>query len=201
MPYTVNDFARRAVIWLAILAAVTGCSGSSTGPQTISKSGRYVVVWTRSAAVCSPVALPAPAEADTTQYVRVSQSMLTLQSTLDARDDDSTISFAAVAGTGSNPTLAVAGPVAASTDVALLTRSATQMEGPRAGGHSFYVAESGVDSTRFIHLVETPPGRSVEISFTGTGSGTSTFRDGGASGPIFTTCAFSETVTGSKVSG
>lgn len=198
MPYVMSDCTRRALTGLVVLASLTACSASSTGPQVISKSGRYVVVWTRSAATCSPAALPAPASADTTQYARVSPATSTLQSTLDAEDDTSTISFVAVGGTG-NPTLAVAGPVAQGTDIAFLTRSATQMEGPRAGGHSFFVVESGVDSTRFVHLIETPPGRNVEINFGGMGTGTSTFRDGGATGPIFTICTFSETVAGSKV--
>jgi len=96
------------------------------------------------------------------------------------------------------PTLALAGRFEKTTGLGVLVRSTFRTEGPRTGGHNFAVAETRIDSVTFVPQFETAPGNQIQYALFGHGSVTLTFRDNGVSGLAFTTCTFTENLSGAK---
>jgi hypothetical protein len=179
-----------------LYVALASCSGNSTGPENNSRSGQYSVNWERSPATCAPNALPAPQGRDTTLYARLSStSGLTFKLTMDGLDEDSV--FTLTSG-GNALGLTMRGAFRPRGDSALFRRNATETEGPRAGGHAFTVTEEATDSAGFVVLVLTPPGNQLSVSFFAKGSGKATFREGGPNGATYTTCNFTESISGSR---
>ena len=191
---------RRTRMLFITFPAVAACSSSSTQPTTVASefSGQYSIILTRSAAQCGPQPLPGPVSSDT-NYVQVpavrTSSTLSVQVQLNGSSILLTPGSSSAIQLSSVP---LSGRFEAPT--ALLTLTATQTEGPRAGGHTFSVSKDGADSVTFLSFVETPPGNRAEVTVTGSGTGTFAFRDGGPTGPVFTTCTFTDSISGTKIS-
>ena len=85
-----------------------------------------------------------------------------------------------------------------------LSRTATPFtEGPRQGGHAFYVCETVEATARFRPLIGTPAGGTPGGTVVGAAEQTTSadvfiFRDGGANGTIFTTCVVSDTTSATR---
>ena len=161
--------------------------------------GRYLATRTESAAICAPQPLPLPQSA-TSQYAPVpnvaTESEVTLQVDLAASTIRLTQASPVV---DSMSSLTLQGTVL--DDIAAVASVTTQTEGPRAGGHTFFVVGNRVATANFLPAVETPPGTNVEVSLSATGADTLTFRDGGSAGAVFTTCIVPETIAGDKILG
>jgi hypothetical protein len=79
------------------------------------------------------------------------------------------------------------------------------MEAARQGNHTFYVSETSNASTRFGATIDLPQrpgegavvGSEFELTY---GVDTAVFRDGGASGSVFTTCVVGDTTSAGRVS-
>jgi hypothetical protein len=182
---------------IVLCGASANCSESSTAPGTNSKTGQYIVNWERSVATCAPNALPVPQSSDTSLYARVSStSGLAFTLTMDGIDADSVVTL--IPKSSSALGLTMRGTWQGRGDSALFTRNTTRTEGARAGSRTFTVTEEGTDSANFLVLVLTPPGNGLSVSFFARGSGTATFREGGANGTVYTTCTFTESLSGSR---
>jgi hypothetical protein len=180
---------------LLALAATLGC-GSDGGTGTIPTgdfAGTYQATQTNDEVACTPEALPAPELNDPAQYVQYGDvtggdpRMLVRQAgsrlTVSAELDDQGRPV---------PGLDFTGSIAADGSFTLSRNIAVGFEGPRAGGHTFYVAQQASITGRF----ETGAG---EPRMTASGTFTDVFRDGGASGPVFTTCTLPFTTTATRI--
>lgn len=179
----------------------SACRGATQPGGSPVIPGRYSVSWNRLAASCSPQSLPDPVDADSSKYVVVPTAAHPLTSTVVVQQSDSSVSV--------SPESGVADPVASLTLSGALTNrqfvsfrwSGARTEGPRAGGHTFYVEEARTDSGRFDLLVQSPPGSQIQSQLYLAGTVSLTFRENNANGPVFTSCQFAESITGGKVAG
>ncbi len=189
-----------AAACLVAFAAVVGCT--STEPDTSSDPipGRYVIVLSRSSAVCAPRNLPAPTLSDTTQYAPMPAAAISTQLSAEVRRTDSVVSLAGTTSTGASPSTLLLNGSISSNDVAHLSSISTRAEGPRVGGHSFFVTQANADTAWFITLVLDPPG-ATEVDLRGSGAEEFTFRDGDPAGSIYTTCVVTDSISGRRLAG
>ena len=178
----------------------SGCNSSTSTNSEDIFAGRYIVAWSLATTTCVPQPLPTPLNTDTSQYTQLPQAPVSMQTTVQIDHSGDSLSLAPLSASGSPISAeALSGHLDMTTGPVLLSRSATRVEGPRAGGHTFYVVEARADSLRFFPAVETPPGNRTEVDLIAQGTATFTFRENSASGSTFTTCSFTETITGSKI--
>jgi hypothetical protein len=186
---------RPHALLLALLAPF-GCGGDGTTGTVPPRdfSGTYQATQTNQAVACSPNALPAPELDDPSQYVqygdaaggdpgmlvRQSGSRLTVSAELDEQGRPL-------------PGLDFVGTVAADGSFALARSLSMGAEGPRAGGHTFYVTQQASIAGHF----EVVAG---QAQMSAAGTFTDVFRDEGTSGPVFTTCTLPFTTTATRVS-
>ncbi|HEY5086102.1 MAG TPA: hypothetical protein VII66_01975 [Gemmatimonadaceae bacterium] len=181
---------------------LSACSGAYD-PMQPDFTGTYRVSDSRHAVSCSPNALPAPQLADQSQYAQMSGD--SAYSLLQVQQSGTGLSIAPLDATGhavSSQTLR--GTIDLSSGAGSLARAAPpRIEGPRADGHTFYVADTASALARFNVLVGTP----VTVGGSATDAGvasltlvteTLVFRDSGATGPIFTTCVVSDSIAAAR---
>lgn len=186
---------------LLTMVVLISCSSSSTQPSTPSSvEGRYSVTWTRSAASCTPSLLSAPMSSDTSQYAQVPAQAKSFQGLVQVQLSGSAVSLVPLNANGVVvSSLALNGAFVPVVPI-LLSRQSTLNEGPRVGGRTYFVTETQADTVQFQLLVQTPPGNQIESHLSAKGAVTITFREGASSGPIYTTCKFTESVVGSRES-
>ena len=187
------------LIQVGALMVVSGCASTQPADPPNPVQGRYLATWTESAAVCAPQPLPEPQSA-TSQYAQVPSVTTVSQVTVQVDITGSTLRLA--------PTSTIADSMSSLIwrgtildDTAAVSNVTTRTEGLRAGGHTFLVVANNLATTKFLPLIQTPPGSNVEVSMSAAGADTFTFRDGGPAGTIFTTCVVPETITGAKILG
>src|SRR5262249_31263793 len=160
--------------------------------------GRYTITWTRSAAFCTPLPLPIPLIADSSKYAPLPMGSVTYHLSAQVRLDGSSIAMIPQRASGDSiADLTFTGSLRPN-DSAIFARSSVRNEGLRAGCHAFSLIDTGRVDAQFVPLVETPPGRRIEVDLFGGGASTFIFHDGGPSGREFTTCTVTDTVSGSK---
>ncbi|HVX41860.1 MAG TPA: hypothetical protein VHB25_20030 [Gemmatimonadaceae bacterium] len=187
-------------VTLVPLASAACGSSQPTRPDaigSISFDGRYDVSTSRATIACSPSALPHPATSNT-DYADVPSASVIASASAHVLEGDSTasISIASAAGSGATP-LTLTGGLSATGD-GIFTRSAVIAESPRAGGHTFTVLDALTDTVHFFALIATPPGQSNGAQIFMHGTERYEFHDGGAAGPVFTTCSVVDTVRGQR---
>lgn len=179
---------------LAALLAVAACGGDASTASRADWSGRYRGPQVNQPGSCAQP-LPAPATS-ATSYVELPTSQQpfeigveVVRSNADARryvvTPLDTPTGSPVPGLGF--TLQVEGDGAQTS-----TRTITWMEGAREGNHTFHVTQHFSGTGRF----ERSGG---ETTLTNAGTFTFTLREGGAAGPVFTTCSWNVTVGMTRV--
>jgi hypothetical protein len=190
---------RVMLIQAGVVIVLSGCSSTQPTDSGNPIQGRYLATWTESAAVCAPQPLP-PAQGGTSQYAQVPSVTTASQVTLQIDVVGSTIRLAPTSTvTDSMSSLIWQGTVLY--DSAAVANMTTRTEGPRLGGHTFFVEANHVATGRFYPAIQSPPGNGVQVSMSAAGADTFTFRDGGPTGTVFTTCVVPETVTAEKILG
>jgi hypothetical protein len=122
----------------------------------------------------------------------------TAQSSVIVQQADSSVSVSPIGGPGDRvSSLTLAGTLSANAG-ARFVWTGTFAEGPRAGGHQFFVEEQRADTGSFDLLVETPPGTHVESFLRLQGTLSFTFHEGTLTGPVFTSCTSAESISGDK---
>lgn len=194
--------------WLAYAFSIEVCAtvmavgcratASLMGPSASNVSGIYAVLDEGFGSVCEPAALPAPLSADTSQYVHLVPDAVVSAHTVVFRQSGSQLTMAALGASGqASAGDALAGVINTQTRVATLSRQdSSTMEGPRKGGHEFYVTHASDATTIFTPEIGTPSGHVVGMSETMVGQDTFAFHEGGKSGAVYTTCVVSDTLTG-----
>lgn len=192
-----------SVRWMSgvALLAIASCS-ETTAPPLSDLSGVWSILGRSGQASCSPSPLPAPIESDTNLYVQLPppSESLTGQFRLSQNGGELAMTRIDAQGhpqseftlTGSIDTWGGSSQSSGSWPL--------RVEGPREGGHLFQVSESVVDKSHFFRDVLLPNGALGNAGRMSTINRTFVFRDGGASGPVFTTCLVADTVSGRLLS-
>jgi hypothetical protein len=191
-----NSFANCLLCFLGILGSACSESPVTTQPPP-ALSGLYAANWSRSAATCSPKTLPPPSGSDTMKYARISDSPTTFH-LLMRSEAESAISVVPTSITGELAAVLTLRGAFATAWYGFVNRTGSLTEGPRVGGHTFFVTETATDTVSFVQLVPTPPVTNIGVNIHMSGAGTAIFRDGASAGPIYTTCIFQERFGGMK---
>ena len=188
---------RSLAVALAILSVV-GCTDTTRPTQGNAGqdfSGTYTVSWTRSSAACSPRALPAPLDPDTTMYAQMPLDSTTSAADVEVHQSAAALMALTFGGFNDADTVSVLRGTLSNESFAVLAGVRMRTEGPRSGGHTFVVLDSTSDTTKFLPLITfSPIPQRTEVD--AHGSQTLTFRDTGSATGVFTTCRFTETLTG-----
>ena len=184
----------RLVSLCCVLSAAAACNATKSQQPAVGLSGTYSLTWERTAAVCSPTALPAATSADTTLYASVpTQSHSMHLSAVVVHTGSQVVLTPATASGTPIESLTLTGPFIPLN--VYFARASARTEGPRAGARMFVASESAADTAAFSLQVQTVPGQGTASSFTGSGTTTVVFRDA-ATGATYTTCTFKETLSG-----
>jgi hypothetical protein len=196
---TPTGIVRRA--WSSVLVAlsVVGCTGATESSPTSSISGHYSMTLHRAFATCSPAQLPTAGSSDTVLYAQIPASELAVPLLGDVTQTGSQVLLSAKSTANAVPTTVLWSGTYVPLQ-AVFERSRSRLEGPRSGGHTFFVSESEADTTQFVLLVQTPPGNRVEVRLISSGTVRAEFREGGSAGTLFTTCVYPQTMTGERLS-
>jgi hypothetical protein len=173
---------------------------STATPQSI--TGQYQSVRVVKSVSCQPAALPAATTADANSYVRVP-----------AVNETDTITFSmSVAGSGLTEapvtdfagkahSQALIGSLAGLSDSYSVAGSGDMMlEASRAGGHTFFVTSQTTSGGIFAILRELPPGVGDDVLITYATTTAYTFREGGVTGAVFTTCTVADSAHANRQS-
>ena len=196
-----NDLliARTGSAFVLMVAFAAGCASSSTQVKVpVSVQGRYAVTVTRTASLCAPQQLPSPI-ADTAQYVQVPTQGSSAQIVFQVVVTDSMISVVPTSSDGTALSALALSGLYSPVEPVVLRLTSNKTEGLRADGRAYFVTESNADTAQFSQPVETPPGNRAESYFSSHGSVTIVFREGGPSGTVYTTCVYSETLSGARI--
>lgn len=198
---------KRTIRIVASLSMALGACREGTAPMSPSFSGDYTVSVARFPAACTPQSLPEPVSTDTSQYADVPTRRTLTDAAFRVNVVNSSISIAGLDDNGRPDPMrtsagTIVGDIPAATSVT--SRSVpSRREGLRQGDHTFYVSESLTDSTQFIAVVASLPpshGDGIQANEFSSGTDVLVFRDGGPSGPIFTSCVVSDSTSGTRES-
>ena len=178
------------------MLAPLGCGGdggTGTNPEH-NYSGTYQATQSNEAVACAPNELPAPELDDPSQYVQYGDDAGGDPSMI-VRQSGSQLTVSAELDEQGRPVLGLdfVGTVAADGSFTLTRNVAMGSEGPRAGGHIFYVTQHASITGHFEMVAGQP-------QMNAAGTFADTFRDGGSSGAVFTTCTLPFTTTATRVS-
>ncbi len=193
----------RALASLMLFGGVA-CTTGVNAPKTTDFSGTYQVDASLQAISCSPQDLPTALSTDSAQYVQMPPAPPVSSQVL-VQEAGSDLAIVPLDSNG-NPQVAfwLRGSLDLATATGSLSRTATPFtEGPRQGGHTFYVSETVEATARFRPLIGTPAGGTPGGTVVGAAEQTTSadvfiFRDGGANGTIFTTCVVSDTTSATR---
>jgi hypothetical protein len=186
---------RRIVGYVVTAVLVVGC-GSSTEPNR-TVAGSYDTHWQRTAAVCSPAALPASTEANVANYLVPPSRDTQWLSKVDiaVADTSLTFTFFDVAGT-KDPLGAYIGDTDAGPGVA------TRMSGPLTeglrGAHRFSATATTQFNYYLLPLVLTSPGQGLQIELQISSTTTYVYSENGA---VFTTCVAHDVGSAERFTG
>jgi len=180
------------------------CHRGQVDPPGADFSGVYRISDARQGIFCAPQLLPERLSADSTLYVPIPPHRFSVSSLVQVVQSKNRLSIFPLDQVGHPmPALMLSGTIDTPTGAGTVLRSALpRTEGARVGGHTFYVADTSVASERFNLLLSTPvrSGATKAVASQAAvltqNSETITFRDGGASGRLFTTCVVSDTLAG-----
>jgi hypothetical protein len=185
-----HDVRARRSFALILSVGICGCaSGDATGPA-LNFSGVYSLAQVAQAATCSPQALPAATSATVSLYQQfLPPGSTQVQNTIVHNGT----SFNVIPMPGGQPqaSITLTGTITNNGDTSVLRAGTFGTEGPRQGGHTFFVT----GTTMGIGHMQSN-GTVLQLSATYTN--TFTFRDGGDTGTVFTTCVFIHTHSGSR---
>jgi hypothetical protein len=194
-----RDRLRLLSLSLIFAALSYGChEGATETVGTVSNTGRYAVSWSRGAASCAPLALPAAVNASPGDYASIPAAAYSIQTSGEIDGANPNLSLRLTDASGF-PLVTLDGQFSSANEPTVFAGETSRVEGPRVGGHSFTAVEARSDTLLFEYLVETPPGHRIEVDFSGGGVTTIAFRDGGPSGAVYTTCKYVDTLTGSQI--
>lgn len=190
------------LIVMSLALTLLACGASDTsGLLDGNFSGIYSVTESRSQARCAPLDLPPPVSTDTAQYIQPPSASSVASFNLRIDQRGASISMTPLDAAGKlESSRALTGSVDMATRVASTSRSLSRMEGLRQNGHSFTATETMTASSAFLLAIGTPSGEATGALDQTFGVDTYVFRDGGPSGPIFTTCVVADTISGGSTS-
>jgi hypothetical protein len=171
---------------VAGLIALTSC-GSASDPGAGSVTGSYDVHWQRTAAVCSPVALPATTDNGSTNYLVPPARDSTWVARVDVGMNDTSFTFTLFDASGAKDPL---GPYVGDTPAGpgVATRTRGPITEAARGAHVFSALATTSFNYYVMPLVLTPPGRGLEVDLQISSTTTYEYREPGATGAVFTTC-------------
>jgi hypothetical protein len=181
-----------AVLTLAVVAAC----GSSTEPnRTI--AGSYDTHWQRTAADCSPVALPAPTESNLANYLVAPARDTQWVSKVDIAVADTSLTFTLFDGSGAQDPL---GPYIGDTDVGpgLATRTRGPITEGLRGAHRFSATATTQFNYYVLPLVLTAPGQGLQIELQISSTTTYVYSENGT---VFTTCVAKDVGSAERFTG
>lgn len=190
---------RLSVFASGVLLLLASCTDSTTASSRTDLEGVYTLSLTRARAICSPLALPDAIVADTSQYASIPTVQSASIAKIRVQLDGTKITIAPLGAQGQIMTsFSATGTIDSNGRSETMRIGTPRLESLRQGGHTFYVTESELTSTYFMKLPQLPPGNGVDVQESSAGTQTFTFRDGGATGAIFTTCAISFSSSGAR---
>jgi hypothetical protein len=205
MPYPSPTWRLLSMSLVVTCAGVSGCGSTDTAPVAASAAyaGTYQVAKMITGSSCAPQPLPAPVSPDTSQYVQLPAVPSEIIEQLVAKPSGSELQVITLGSQGQALTdLTYEGTINADGTNSVARTLTPRTEGPRAGGHTFYVTEHGTASGQYSSglLVLTPPGNGIAMLTQSTGLDVYIFREANANGQIFTTCTIADLTNGSRVS-
>jgi hypothetical protein len=193
---------RSAFFVLVCTTPVIACSTSEmTGISISHLDGAWVKNVSSHLVSCLPSALPSALATDSTQYVSMPSPVASSIVHFQVAQDGTTIRMVPLAPNGREDSLLAMSGTIDLTDGISATRGTAPVrtEGPRGGGHTFTVAESMSDTSDFLVSINSANGTISGATVLSFGSRTYAFRDGGATGPVFTTCTVANSASGSTI--
>jgi hypothetical protein len=173
---------------VAVALSIAGaCGGTSEPGGSTSIAGSYDTRWQRTAAVCSPVPLPAPSESNLANYLIPPTRDSSWISKVDVGVTDTSLTFIVSDVSGiKDPLGAYIGDTDFGPGVATRTR-APLAEGAR-GTHRFSATATTQFNYYLNQLVLTPPGKGLHIDLQVSSTTTYTYNETDPNGAVFTTC-------------
>jgi hypothetical protein len=183
-----------AVIFTAI-AGVNGCGDDNgTGPAP-NFSGTYEGTQTNQPTTCSPQNLPAPTSQDPSQYFQPG-GLETFDLVLIIRHEGSALTVSPEQDEQGQPLheFDFTGSIAADGSHTVTRSLDIGLEGPREGGHQFYLEQQDEASGIFVQS-------GGELRNEAEGTFNVIFHEGDRTGPVFTTCSTSFVATTVRTGG
>jgi hypothetical protein len=182
---------------MVLLVALAGCGGDvgiGPGAEPPNHSGFYRGVQTNPAATCAPASLPLPAASDSTLYLPpIALDAVTFEGWGRVTHEGSRLTIVFSDSLGRDPAPPIAGVIEPNGSFTQSRAIVLGREGPREGGHQFVVEQRQTGQGKFERV-------GGETRWSSTGIFTYRFRDGSATGPVFTTCTRPFTWTATRTS-
>ena len=194
----------RPIRALTILSVASACGiSSSLGSSSAERpddgvSGTYDMTQSVVGVSCTPQQLPAPVDAPASKYVVFPRASDTTHVQWVVQNFDPGNSLARVTLGGAGPG-ALGGFQESPGKMLFSVTHDEWIEGPRAGGFSFFVTEKVLVDFQYTQTAASP-GQAAGTSVAALNFDTFTFRDPNGSGAAFTTCRITSSAHGTRIS-
>lgn len=177
---------------VAIPLAAGACGSDTTGSIQTNFSGIYSITQVMQAQTCAPQALPAQLLGSSGSYISIPPAgTTTVQNTI--AQSGATFSVIPMPNGVPEPAITLTGTIDASGNTNVTRPGTFGLEGARSGGHTFYVTILTTGAGHFQTV-------GTAMQFAATYNTVSTFREGSATGAVFTTCTSTYSHAGTRTS-